>query len=133
MNTPGHQGGEIARQIYDPAGEGVCIDIAKDGFMAAFEQSARLIEAGGQASGQRSAQCNRGNEVRLSKKMLPPLIRRYKSASKEIQLLKKGEHGQCMGRCVSCRRTPAASWGSLRCRQRWETARPSNSTSPRAS
>ena len=42
----GHQVGEIARQIYDPAGEGVCIDITKDGFKAAFEHSARLIEAG---------------------------------------------------------------------------------------
>jgi len=42
----GHQVGEIARQIYDPSGDGVCIDIAKDGFKAAFEQSARLIEAG---------------------------------------------------------------------------------------
>jgi len=42
----GHQVGEIARQIYDPAGEGTCIDIAKDGFKAAFEQSARLFETG---------------------------------------------------------------------------------------
>ena len=42
----GHQVGEVARQIYDPAGDGVCIDITRDGFKAAFEQSARLIEAG---------------------------------------------------------------------------------------
>jgi hypothetical protein len=40
----GQQVGEIARQIYDPAGDGVCIDITKDGFKAAFEQSARACD-----------------------------------------------------------------------------------------
>jgi hypothetical protein len=42
----GHQVGEIARQLYDPAGDGVCMNIARDGFKAVFEQSRRLLDAG---------------------------------------------------------------------------------------
>jgi hypothetical protein len=42
----GHQVGDVARKIYDPAATGVCIDITTEGFKAAFERSARLIEAG---------------------------------------------------------------------------------------
>lgn len=39
----GYQVGDIARRIYDPSEMGVCIDAMKDGFPAAFEQSARLL------------------------------------------------------------------------------------------
>jgi hypothetical protein len=42
----GHQVGEIARQLYDPAGDGVRMNIARDGFKAVFEQSRRLLDAG---------------------------------------------------------------------------------------
>jgi len=41
--------------------------------------------------------------VPLSKKMLPPLIRRYKSAWKEIQLLKKGDPPSAAYDCWFCR------------------------------
>ena len=40
----GHQVGEISRKLYDLKGTGAFIDRDKDGFKAAFEQSAKLIE-----------------------------------------------------------------------------------------
>jgi len=45
----------------------------------------------------------RRTEVRLSKKMLPPLIRRYKSAWMEIQLLKQGTQPPAAYDCWFCR------------------------------
>jgi len=39
----GCQVGDIARRIYDPDEVGVCFDVTKEGFPAAFEQSARLL------------------------------------------------------------------------------------------
>jgi hypothetical protein len=45
----------------------------------------------------------RRTEVRLSKKMLPPLIRRYKSAWEMIQLLKMGDPPSAADDCWFCR------------------------------
>jgi RecB family exonuclease len=45
----------------------------------------------------------RRTEVRLNKEMLPPLIRRYKSAWKEIQLLQMGEPPSAAYDCWFCR------------------------------
>ena len=45
----------------------------------------------------------RRTEVRLSKKMLPPLILRYKSAWEKIQLLKMGEPPSAAYDCWFCR------------------------------
>lgn len=39
----GHEVGEIARRIYDPKGKGVLIDVSRDGFDQAFEQSRKLL------------------------------------------------------------------------------------------
>lgn len=54
----GHQVGDVARQIYDPKGEGVLIDPFKDGFDFAFKRTQELLvntqpifEAGFQAEG----------------------------------------------------------------------------------
>ena len=40
----GHQVGDIARQIYDPDGTGALIDVATEGFDAAFVRSAELLK-----------------------------------------------------------------------------------------
>jgi CRISPR/Cas system-associated exonuclease Cas4 (RecB family) len=45
----------------------------------------------------------RRSEVRLSKKMLPALVRRFKSAWKEIQLMKKGDPPSAAYDCWFCR------------------------------
>jgi len=45
----------------------------------------------------------RRTEVRLSKNMLPPLIRRYNSAWEKIQDLKKGESPSVAYDCWFCR------------------------------
>ncbi len=39
----GHEVGDVARKLYDPAGEGVLIDAQRDGFAAAFAQSRKLL------------------------------------------------------------------------------------------
>jgi Domain of unknown function(DUF2779) len=39
----GHQVGDIARQLFDPAGKGVLIDFKRDGLQAAFAQSQQLL------------------------------------------------------------------------------------------
>lgn len=39
----GHQVGDIARRIYDPAGIGALIDVESEGFSGAFERTARLL------------------------------------------------------------------------------------------
>lgn len=40
----GHRVGEIAQRLYDPRGRGVFIDLARDGYGAAFAQTAELLE-----------------------------------------------------------------------------------------
>jgi hypothetical protein len=40
----GHEVGEIARQLYDPTGEGALIDVGAEGFKQAFERSADLLK-----------------------------------------------------------------------------------------
>ena len=42
----GYQVGDVARRIYDPLEAGVYIDVVKDGFPAAFKQSAKLLAEG---------------------------------------------------------------------------------------
>jgi len=42
----GHEVGEIARRIYDPAGTGVTIDARRDGYPAAFAQTEELLTKG---------------------------------------------------------------------------------------
>ena len=41
----GHQVGEIARRLYDPTGDGVTVDVQRDGFSEAFRLSAELLAA----------------------------------------------------------------------------------------
>ncbi len=45
----GYQVGEVARRIYDPAGQGAVIDIKTEGFSNALKRSRQLLEAGKQA------------------------------------------------------------------------------------
>lgn len=39
----GHEVGDVARRIYDPKGKGVLIDVSRDGFDQAFEQSRKML------------------------------------------------------------------------------------------
>jgi hypothetical protein len=39
----GYEVGDVARKLYDPLGEGTVIDVASEGFPAAFEHTAQLI------------------------------------------------------------------------------------------
>jgi uncharacterized protein DUF2779 len=41
----GHQIGDIARQLFDPAGKGVLIELKRDGFKSAFARTAELLKS----------------------------------------------------------------------------------------
>src|SRR5450830_832276 len=41
----GHQVGDIARRIYDPAGLGALIDVQTEGFSSAFERTSELLQS----------------------------------------------------------------------------------------
>ncbi len=68
----GHQVGDLARQIYDPDGEGVFIDI-KQGFREAFELSAKLLAEGTQTIFE--AGFRHSNTIALADVMIPTTTR----------------------------------------------------------